>query len=84
MRLEVLLFASLKEELGPRLAVEVGGAAEGPVTVGELRAALRGAHPAFERLGRHALVAVNQAWASDDDGIRPGDEVAILPPVAGG
>lgn len=84
MRIEVLLFASLQEELGPRFAVEVEAPAGGPVTVGALRAALRAAHPAFERLGRQALVAVNLAVVSDAEEVRPHDEVAVLPPLAGG
>lgn len=84
MRIEVLLFASLQEELGPRLAVEVDAPDGGPATVGALREALRAAHPAFARLGRQALVAVNLAFASDAEEVRPGDEVAVLPPLAGG
>jgi molybdopterin converting factor subunit 1 len=80
VRVDVLLFASLKDEIGPRFAVEVGGGA----TVADLRSALEAAHPAFARLGRRTLVAVNEAYAGDRDVLRPGDVVAVLPPVAGG
>ncbi len=80
MRVDVLLFASLKDEVGPTFAVEVGE----PATVGDLRRALEGAHPAFARFGRRAMVAVNEAWAGEGDPVRPGDAVALLPPVAGG
>jgi hypothetical protein len=65
MRVDVLLFASLKDDVGPCFAVEA-------------------AHPAFARLGRRTLVAVNEAYADERDPLRPGDVVAVLPPVAGG
>jgi MoaE-MoaD fusion protein len=82
MKLEVLLFAALREEVGPTFTIDLGAADE--VTVGELREALARAHPAFSRLGRRALVAVNEAWAADGDPVRPGNTVACVPPVAGG
>lgn len=80
MRVEVLLFAALKDEIGPTVAVEV----REPATVADLRRALDGVHPALARFGRRAMVAVNEAWAADGEPIRPGDTVALLPPVAGG
>jgi len=80
MRVEVLLFASLKDEVGPSFLVEVAE----PVTVAGLRRALEAAHPAFARIGRRAFVAVNEAYAQERDPVRPGDVVALLPPVAGG
>ncbi len=80
VRIEVLLFASLKDAVGPSFGVELAGTA----TVADLRRALEAAHPAFARFGRRALVAVNETWASDADPVRPGDTVALLPPVAGG
>lgn len=80
MRVDVLLFASLRDEVGPSFAVEVGP----PATVADLRRALEAAHPAFARFGRRAMVAVNEAYATDGDPLRPGDTVALLPPVAGG
>ena len=80
VNVKVLLFASLKDEVGPEFAVEIGEAA----TVADLRRALEAAHPAFARFGRRAMVAVNEAYAADRDPVRPGDTVALLPPVAGG
>jgi len=52
-------------------------------TVGELRAALS------ERLGAAAAmsgtaVALNRRYATEEDVVSPGDEVALIPPVAGG
>jgi molybdopterin converting factor subunit 1 len=80
VRVEIRLFAALREEVGPTLAVDVGE----PATVADLRRALEAAHPAFLRFGRRAMVAVNEAYASDAEPLRPGDTVALLPPVAGG
>ena len=80
MRVEVLLFAALRDQVGPTLAVEV----REPATVADVRRALEAAHPVLARFGRRAMVAVNEAWAADGDSIRPGDTVALLPPVAGG
>ncbi|MGE5344722.1 MAG: MoaD/ThiS family protein [Acidithiobacillales bacterium] len=80
MRVEVLLFAALKDEIGMTFAVEL----REPATVADLRLALEASHPVFARFGRRAMVAVNEAWAADGDPVRPGDTVALLPPVAGG
>ena len=80
MRVDVLLFAALKDELGPCVAIEIAE----PATVATLRAALAAAHPAVARFGDRAKAAVNETWAKETDPIRPGDAVALLPPVAGG
>ena len=80
MRVEVLLFAALRDEVGPNVAVDVREGA----TVAELRQALEAAHPAIARYGRRAMVAVNEAWAADGEPVHSGDTVALLPPVAGG
>ncbi len=80
MRVDVLLFAQLKDELGPSVSIEVAE----PATVATVRAALAAAHPAVARFGARAKAAVNEAWARETDPVRPGDTVALLPPVAGG
>jgi molybdopterin converting factor subunit 1 len=76
----VLCFAALKDEVGPAFSIEV----REPATVASLRRSLEAAHPAFQRFGRRAMVAVNEAYATDAEPVNPGDTVAILPPVAGG
>jgi molybdopterin converting factor small subunit len=78
MRTDVLLFASWSEALGPRVTVELPE----PASVAGLLAAL-----AAQTAGRplpKPLVAVNHRYARPDTPIRAGDEVAIIPPVAGG
>ena len=80
MRVDVLLFAQLKDELGPSVTIEVAE----PATVASVRAALAAAHPAIASFGARAKAAVNEAWAKESDAVLPGDAVALLPPVAGG
>ena len=54
-----------------------------PATAADvLRAVL--ALPGGERLPPAPLVAVNQRYATLADPVQPGDEVALIPPVAGG
>ncbi len=80
-RIRLLLFATLKERIGrSALEWEVAPGA----TVADLRQALAQAFPqAAENIAR-ALVAVNQAYASDQDPLPEGAEVALFPPVSGG
>ena len=81
MKIDVLLFATLKERAGSgRLTLELAV----PATVRDLKSALAGASP---RLAEHlptALVSVNREFAFPDDLIHEGDEVALFPPVSGG
>jgi len=80
MTVTVLLFASYAEALGASsLAVELGGDA----TVADVVAKVR-ARPGADRLPRTTLVAVNQEYADAAFPVRDGDEVALIPPVAGG
>jgi molybdopterin converting factor small subunit len=57
--------------------------AEGLVTVRDILARLR-SMPGGALLGASTLVAVNLRQARLDDAVAPGDEIAILPPLAGG
>ena len=80
MSVTVLLFASYADALGASsLRVDL------PVdaTVADVLARLR-ARPGAERLPPSPLVAVNQRYATAASLVRPGDEVAVIPPVAGG
>ena len=80
MQLTVLLFASYADAFGaPQVAVSVDDGATVRDLLGRL-AQLPGA----ERLPPAPLVAVNQRYARADQRLSPGDEVAVIPPVAGG
>ncbi|HET7599831.1 MAG TPA: MoaD/ThiS family protein [Gemmatimonadales bacterium] len=76
----VLLFASYAEALG-REALSLTLAA--PATVQAVLARLR-ALPGGERLPAQPLCAVNLAHSRPDTPLAEGDEVAVLPPMAGG
>jgi len=80
MTITALLFASYADLLG-RESVELDlppGA-----TVREALSRIR-ALPGGSALPPAPLVAVNLAYARPDAVLAPGDEVAVIPPVAGG
>lgn len=76
MNISVRLFAGLAERAGAEQTLVFAD----PPTVGELRRAFAAAWPGSGR----PLVAVNLAYADDAQLITQGDEVALIPPVAGG
>ena len=85
MKVRVLFFASLREQVG-RAAEEVELPA-GVATVAGLRAHLMargGAWGAALADGRRLRAAVNQDIAAPEAALGTGDEVAFLPPVTGG
>jgi|688.fasta_scaffold253620_2 molybdopterin converting factor small subunit len=53
-------------------------------TVAELRRALADAHPAVAPLLARSAVAVGGRYATDDDRVAAGVDVAVIPPVSGG
>ena len=82
--LNVLFFASLRETFGcasEQMTLPV------PASVGALVDALRARGAIWSdalSTGRRWRVAVNQEMAAMDTMLKPGDEVAIFPPVTGG
>lgn len=80
MRLSVLLFASYAEALGgDRVELDLPQAA----SVADLVTALR-ARPGGATLPPRPLVAVNRRYAGYELPLRSDDELAVIPPVAGG
>lgn len=75
-----LLFASYAELLGAS-SIEV--CLSRGASVADLVSAIR-SMPGAERLPPRPMVAVNQRYASYEQILHPGDEVAVIPPVAGG
>lgn len=81
MRVRSLFFASYRELAGrEELEVELPSGA----TVSDLVAAVREREPGLAELPREPVVAVNQEYAHPDVRLADGDEVAFIPPVAGG
>jgi len=80
MTVTVLLFASYADLLGARsLDVELPLGA----TVRQLVERLA-SYPGAAQLPARPLVAVNQGYARESQVLQQGDEVAVIPPVAGG
>jgi molybdopterin converting factor subunit 1 len=80
MSVTVLLFASYADALG---ATSVTLDLPSEATVADVLARLR-VRPGAERLPPTPLVAVNERYATPASVVRAGDEVAVIPPVAGG
>ena len=81
MRIQILYFAVLRERLGrEQEAIELPEDA----TVAGALAALSGRHPSIAGLLPRVQTAVNSAFAESTAALRDGDELALIPPVAGG
>jgi molybdopterin converting factor subunit 1 len=80
MQVSVRLFAGLRERAGAdRLELELPDGAR----VADVLAAM--ASTPVGALGpRECVVAVNREYATADEPVRAGDEVALVPPVSGG
>lgn len=77
----LLLFARYAELLGQtRVHLPIGPGE----TVGSLVARVRAELPGASALPPAPLVAVNRSQAGAGAPVAPGDEVALLPPLAGG
>lgn len=80
MTVRVLLFASYADALGAsELALELPAGARVADVLSRVKALASG-----KRIPDRPLIAVNQRYARDDQPVTAFDEVAIIPPVAGG
>ena len=81
MRVRLLLFASYRDLAGrDELVLDLPHDANADDAVRALRA--RGGP--LTRIPERPVIAVNQTYAHLDTRLADGDEVALLPPVAGG
>jgi MoaE-MoaD fusion protein len=81
MKVEVLYFAVLRERTRlDQETVDLGAGA----SVGDARVAIAARHPSVATLMPLVQIAVNRTVAPDAQPLADGDEVALLPPVAGG
>lgn len=81
IQIDVLFFAGYRELAGSdqrNVSIAAGSSA------GALVASLRAQGGGLAEIPRTAAVVVNQRVVSADHPIHEGDEVALLPPVAGG
>jgi molybdopterin converting factor subunit 1 len=80
MTVRVLLFASYADALGAsEVSVDVPSGARVADVLSRVKSLASG-----KRLPDKPLVAVNQRYAQLDQQVSETDEVAIIPPVAGG
>ena len=77
---KVLLFGAAAEAAGTR---EEKITANG-VSLSELFSMLTHKYPALEPMRGTLAFAINNEYASMDETVSAGDEVAVLPPVSGG
>jgi molybdopterin synthase catalytic subunit len=81
MRVEVALFAGLKELLGqPKVTLELDEGA----TVAELCDRLSETYPIVTPFLATVVCAVDEEFVSEEHLLREGDDVALVPPVSGG
>ncbi|HEU4628341.1 MAG TPA: MoaD/ThiS family protein [Gemmatimonadaceae bacterium] len=84
LEIDVLLFASFAEAFGSdRVRLSLPADATVATVIAGVQAASRALSDA-PPLPATVRVAVNQAIAAPEQRVRAGDEVAIIPPVAGG
>ncbi|HVV84818.1 MAG TPA: molybdenum cofactor biosynthesis protein MoaE [Kofleriaceae bacterium] len=81
MKIQVLYFAVFRERLG--VEGEALVVADG-ATVGDALAALEARHAIVKTLRGRYRVAVNQSMVGDEQALAEGDELVLIPPVAGG
>ena len=80
LKVRLRLFASYAEAFGrDEMSIELPAGA----TAADVLADVRG-RPGAERLPPRPMIAVNQRYARPDTALADGDEVALIPPVAGG
>jgi molybdopterin synthase catalytic subunit len=79
--LKVRYFAAARERAG---CSDESVALPTPATVAALLRALAAKHAALEAVLPHLRVAVNQEFADATAALNDGDEIALIPPVAGG
>ena len=85
MKVKVLYFAALREQLGT--SGEEVELPSGVATVAALRSHLRSRGGAWQLAladGKLVRMAINQDMAQPAAALRAGDEVAFFPPVTGG
>ena len=79
--LRLLFFGPARECLG---ASHGEIEADGPLAVEELWARLQARHPRLKPLRATTRLARDGEFLAADALLRPGDEVALIPPVSGG
>ena len=81
MKVRLLFFAVLRDITGTdarELSLPVGA------TAGDVWRSLREGYGQLAEYAQPPMIAVNESYAGPDTVLRDGDELAFIPPVAGG
>jgi molybdopterin converting factor subunit 1 len=81
LRIKLLFFAVLRDVAGR--SEEVIELPDG-TRAGDVWQRLRDEHPVLRDYIQPPMIAVNESYAGADEPLRDGDELAFIPPVAGG
>jgi molybdopterin converting factor small subunit len=81
MKVRVRLFAVAKELAG---AEEVLVDVPAMANIGDVREAIEEMLPALRRVLRHAMWAVDAAYANESAPVNQRSDVVLIPPVSGG
>jgi len=89
MSVRVLFFSQLRDVCGTDeidfdLEIGTGTASEKEQSVGDLLSTLYQRFDGLAKWDARILVAVNQEYAERGQVLKPGDEIAVMPPVQGG
>jgi molybdopterin converting factor subunit 1 len=79
--IRVLLFGAAADRAGTR---EIELPVDDGATLAEVWSQLAERHPDLAPMRDTLAFAVNGEYARAEDGVSPGDEIAVLPPVSGG
>ncbi|HSY48736.1 MAG TPA: molybdopterin converting factor subunit 1 [Thermoanaerobaculia bacterium] len=81
LRIKLLFFAVLRDVAGrSEEVIELPDGAR----AGDVWQRLRDEHPVLREYIQPPMIAVNESYAGADEPLRDGDELAFIPPVAGG
>lgn len=76
--IKILLFAHLQEEIGAHTLFYE----KESCTVQQIKAYIKQQYPTVNL--EQVMTAVNEEFSFDDDVVKTGDTIALLPPVSGG
>ena len=79
--IEVLLFGAAADRAGTR---KVQLDVEESATLAEIWPLLEDKYPGLSPMRDTLAFAINGEYATMDESVSPGDELAVLPPVSGG
>ena len=81
MKIKVKLFARYRELVGTKeteLEVQAG------TTVAELKKVIKDYFPQLKNWDNNLIIAINSEFANNNQILKEGDEITLLPPLSGG